>query len=101
MLASGDPVGDPEAWPGAMHAFLAEAARHAWVPAVIGCSELAAEVWCREGGLAALQIGDEAVVEASGYTLPGQVLQDSERVRGQHTAVEARRAGDMSREQVD
>jgi len=84
MLASGDPAGDPEAWPGAMHAFLAEATRHAWVPAVIGCSELAAAVWCREGGLAALQIGDEAIVEASGCTLPEQVLQDTERVRGGH-----------------
>ena len=36
MLASGDPLGDPEAWPGAIAAFLAEADRHAWVPAVIG-----------------------------------------------------------------
>ena len=36
MLASGDPLGDPEAWPGAIDAFLDEAARHAWVPAVIG-----------------------------------------------------------------
>ena len=26
MLASGDPIGDPEAWPGAIHAFLDEAA---------------------------------------------------------------------------
>jgi lysyl-tRNA synthetase class 2 len=101
MLASGDPVGDPEAWPGAVHAFLAEAARHAWVPAVLGCGELAAGVWCREGGLAALQIGDEAVVEAGGYTLPGQVLQDTERARGERTAVEVRRAGDMSRQEVD
>src|SRR6266566_1220119 len=42
MLASGDPIGDPEAWPGAIHAFLDEAARHAWVPAVMGCSELGA-----------------------------------------------------------
>ena len=51
MLASGDPIGDPEAWPGAIGAFLDEAARHAWAPAVMGCSELGAEVWCREGGL--------------------------------------------------
>src|SRR5216684_1047091 len=51
MLAGGDPIGDPEAWPGAIHAFLDEAARHAWVPAVMGCGELGAEIWCREGGL--------------------------------------------------
>ena len=63
MLASGDPIGDPEAWPGAIHTFLDEAARHAWVPAVIGCGELGAEVWCREGNLNALELGDEAVVE--------------------------------------
>lgn len=102
MLASGDPVGDPEAWPGAVHAFLAEAARHAWVPAVAGCGELAAGIWCREGGLAALQIGDEAIVDvASGYTLPGQILQDAERARGERTVVEVRRAVDMPREQMD
>ena len=41
MLAGGDPLGDPEAWPGAIHAFLDEAARHAWVPAVMGCGEQA------------------------------------------------------------
>src|SRR5262249_40534068 len=29
MLASGDPLGDPEAWPGAITAFLEEADRHA------------------------------------------------------------------------
>src|SRR5262249_47282309 len=39
-LASGDPIGDPEAWPGAIDAFLELARRHAWVPAVMGCSEL-------------------------------------------------------------
>jgi lysyl-tRNA synthetase class 2 len=32
MLASGDPLGDPEAWPGAIAEFLGEAARHAWRP---------------------------------------------------------------------
>ena len=62
MLASGDPIGDPEAWPGAIHAFLDEAARHAWVPAVMGCGELGAEIWCREGQLTALELGDEAIV---------------------------------------
>ena len=65
MLASGDPLGDPEAWPGAIAAFVREARRHAWTPAVIGCSERAGQVWCRETGLDALELGDEAVVEVA------------------------------------
>ena len=76
MLASGDPLGDPEAWPGAIHSFLDEAARHAWVPAVIGCSELGAEIWCREGGLTALELGDEAVVGIAGFTLEGRAMRN-------------------------
>lgn len=32
-LASGDPIGDPEAWPGAIDAWLTEAREHAWAPA--------------------------------------------------------------------
>jgi lysyl-tRNA synthetase, class II len=76
MLASGDPIGDPEAWPGAIHAFLDEAARHAWVPAVIGCSELGAEIWCREGDLTALELGDEAVVSIADFGLEGRAMRN-------------------------
>jgi lysyl-tRNA synthetase class 2 len=76
MLASGDPIGDAEAWPGAIHTFLDEAARHAWVPAVIGCGELGAEVWCREGGLNALELGDEAVVSVADFTLQGRAMRN-------------------------
>jgi lysyl-tRNA synthetase class 2 len=77
MLASGDPIGDPEAWPGAIKAFLDEAARHAWVPAVIGCSELGAETWCREGGgLTALELGDEAVVNVADFSLQGRSMRN-------------------------
>src|SRR5215472_14478590 len=82
MLASGDPIGDPEAWPGAMHNFLDEAARHAWVPAVIGCSELGAEIWCREGGLTALELGDEAVVSIAGFTLEGRAMRNVRQMAG-------------------
>ncbi|MEU1732028.1 phosphatidylglycerol lysyltransferase domain-containing protein [Streptosporangium sp. NPDC020145] len=76
MLASGDPVGDIEAWPGAIRRFLDEATRHAWVPAVIGCSEAGGEVWTREGDLSALEIGDEAVVETAGFTLQGRAMRN-------------------------
>ena len=35
-LASGDPLGDNEAWPGAVEEFLATCRGHGWVPAVAG-----------------------------------------------------------------
>ena len=76
MLASGDPVGDPEAWPGAMAVFLKEAQAHAWTPAVIGCSEKAGQVWCRHTGFAALELGDEAVVDVDTFTLEGRAMRN-------------------------
>jgi lysyl-tRNA synthetase class 2 len=76
MLASGDPLGDPEAWPGAMEAFLEEARRHAWTPAVLGCSEQAGTVWVRETGFTALELGDEAVVDTTTFTLQGRPMRN-------------------------
>src|SRR5215469_16595491 len=76
MLAAGDPIGDPEAWPGAIAEFLGVAARHAWRPAVMGCSELGAEVWCREGDLTALELGDEAIVNVSDFSLSGRAMRN-------------------------
>ncbi len=75
MLASGDPLGDPEAWPGAIEAFLTEADAHAWTPAVMGCSEVAGTAWSR-AGLAALEIGDEAVVEVADFSLEGRAMRN-------------------------
>lgn len=76
MLASGDPLGDPEAWPGAIQAFLTESRRHAWIPAVVACSETGAEVWCREAGLEALEIGDEAIVHLDEFSLEGRAMRN-------------------------
>ncbi|UGQ15665.1 phosphatidylglycerol lysyltransferase domain-containing protein [Yinghuangia sp. ASG 101] len=76
MLASGDPIGDVEAWPGAIREFMETAARHAWVPAVMGCSETGGEVWTREAGLAALEIGDEAIVDTKEFTLQGRAMRN-------------------------
>jgi lysyl-tRNA synthetase class 2 len=71
MLASGDPIGDVEAWPGAIERFMDEAKAHSWTPAVMGCSETGGEVWTRETGLDALELGDEAVVTSRISPSPG------------------------------
>jgi lysyl-tRNA synthetase class 2 len=76
MLASGDPLGDPEAWPLAIEAFLFEAKRHAWLPAVMGCSEQGGEIWVRESGLLALEMGDEALIEVEEFTLEGRAMRN-------------------------
>jgi lysyl-tRNA synthetase, class II len=105
MLASGDPIGDPEAWPGAIGPFLDEAARHAWAPAVMGCSETGAEVWCREGNLTALELGDEAVVNVADFSLSGRsmrnVRQMVNRVAKHGYVAEVRRVGDIPSREID
>jgi lysyl-tRNA synthetase class 2 len=105
MLAAGDPLGDPEAWPGAIAEFLSEAARHAWRPAVMGCSEQGAEVWCREGDLAALELGDEAIVNVTEFSLSGRpmrnVRQMVNRVAKNGYTAEVRRVGDIPRQELD
>ncbi|MFF2849827.1 phosphatidylglycerol lysyltransferase domain-containing protein [Streptomyces sp. NPDC058001] len=76
MLASGDPVGDVEAWPGAIERFMDEAKAHSWTPAVMGCSETGGEVWTRETGLDALELGDEAVVDVADFSLSGRAMRN-------------------------
>ncbi|MEU6661450.1 phosphatidylglycerol lysyltransferase domain-containing protein [Streptomyces sp. NPDC046821] len=72
-LASGDPIGDPEAWPGAIEPWLMEAREHGWTPAVMGASEEAGTIYARHG-LDALELGDEAIVETDDFTLDGRAM---------------------------
>ncbi|MEU6271404.1 phosphatidylglycerol lysyltransferase domain-containing protein [Streptomyces populi] len=72
-LASGDPIGDPEAWPGAIEPWLAEAREHGWIPAVMGAGEEAGTVYSRHG-FDALELGDEALVETAEFTLEGRAM---------------------------
>ncbi|SDN44915.1 phosphatidylglycerol lysyltransferase domain-containing protein [Streptomyces wuyuanensis] len=76
MLASGDPIGDVEAWPGAIERFMDEAKAHSWTPAVMGCSETGGQVWTRETGLDALELGDEAVVDVPDFSLTGRAMRN-------------------------
>jgi lysyl-tRNA synthetase, class II len=104
MLASGDPLGDPEAWPGAIEEFMRRARRHAWVPAVMGCSEQGGEVWVREAGLRALELGDEAVLDVADFTLEGRAMRNVRqmvcRVERLGYTTEVARVGDLSVAQV-
>ncbi len=98
-LASGDPIGDPEAWPGAMCAYQRLVDEYGWTSAVIGCSELGATVFKRECDLAAIALGDEAIVEVDGFTLEGRsmrgVRQACTRVGRAGYQVSVRRARDI------
>lgn len=98
MLAAGDPVGDVEAWPRAIDRFLTEAARYAWTPAVVGCSETGASAWAR-AGLDTLEIGDEAVVELADFSLAGRpmrnVRQAVARIERSGYSAEVRRVRDL------
>jgi lysyl-tRNA synthetase class 2 len=103
-LASGDPLGDPEAWPAAISAWLAEAEQYAWTPGVIGASEEAAIIY-RRAGLDALELGDEAVLDLTGFSLAGRqmrcVRQAVNRVRRCGYTLQIDRQGDLSAGELD
>ncbi|MZD09095.1 DUF2156 domain-containing protein [Streptomyces sp. SID5785] len=105
MLAGGDPVGDVEAWPGAIERFMDEARAHSWTPAVMGCSETGGEVWTRETGLDALELGDEAVVDVADFSLAGRpmrnVRQMVRRIERSGYATRVRRVRDLSAAELD
>ncbi|MFG2866528.1 phosphatidylglycerol lysyltransferase domain-containing protein [Streptomyces sp. NPDC048338] len=103
-LASGDPIGDPEAWPGAIEPWLAEAREHGWIPAVMGASEEAGTVYARHG-LDALELGDEAIVETDEFTLDGRAMrtvrQAFNRVKRAGYEVRIRRHEDIPTDEMD
>ncbi len=72
-LASGDPLGDPEAWPSAIGAWLEEADDYAWTPGVVGASEPAAIAY-RRAGLDSLELGDEAILELDEFSVDGRAM---------------------------
>ncbi|MFC9848290.1 phosphatidylglycerol lysyltransferase domain-containing protein [Streptomyces sp. NPDC060223] len=102
-LASGDPIGDPEAWPGAIEPWLTEAREHGWIPAVMGASEEAGTVYARHG-LDALELGDEAIVETAEFTIDGRAMrtvrQAYNRVKRAGYAVRIRRHQDIPADEM-
>ncbi|MCM3882546.1 phosphatidylglycerol lysyltransferase domain-containing protein [Frankia sp. R82] len=98
-LACGDPLGDPEAWPGAIGPFLELAAAHAWVPAAVGCGPEGGRVWQR-AGLRVLELGDQAVVHTAQFRLDDPCARDLRQTvtRFEHAGHTARidRVGELS-----
>jgi lysyl-tRNA synthetase, class II len=72
-LAAGDPIGDVEAWPGVINAWLAEAKSYGWTPAVLAASEVGAQAFDR-AGLDALELGDEAILDVDSFSLEGRAM---------------------------
>ncbi len=103
FLVSGDPIGDPEAWPGAIAAYIKQVEEYGWVPAVIGCSEQGATIFSREADLSAIEMGDEAIICVKEFSLDGRqmrgVRQAYTRVQRAGFEVQVRRAADISAEE--
>ncbi len=103
-LAAGGPLGGPAAGPGALVPWLAEAREHGWVPAVMGASEEAGQIYARHG-LDALELGDEAIVETAEFTLDGRAMrtvrQAYNRVKRAGYTVRIRRHADIPADEMD
>jgi lysyl-tRNA synthetase, class II len=98
-LASGDPLGDPEAWTPAIAAWLRLTEKYAWAPAVMGASEAGATAYSR-AGLRVLQLCDEAIVHVADFGLDGRgmrpVRQAAARVRRAGYVVRIRRHAEIA-----
>lgn len=103
-LASGDPVGDREAWQHAIGAWLDVARRYAWAPAVMGASEEGAKAYARSG-LGALQLGDEAILHVAGFDLDGRDMRVARqavgRVRRTGATCRVRRHSTLTDEEME
>ncbi len=97
-LASGDPLGDAEAWAPAIDAWLAVSESYGWTPAVMGASEDGATAYAR-AGLRVLELGDEAILEVSAFTLDGRemrpIRQAVNRIRRAGYSVRIRRHAEI------
>jgi lysyl-tRNA synthetase class 2 len=97
-LASGDPIGDPEAWGPAIDAWLGMAREYAWTPAVMGAGEEGATAYAR-AGLRVIELGDEAILHVDDFDLDAprmrQVRQAVNRVERAGYTIRVRRHRDI------
>ncbi|MEV4708538.1 phosphatidylglycerol lysyltransferase domain-containing protein [Actinoplanes sp. NPDC049316] len=103
-LASGDPLGNPSAWPEAIAAWLSDCDAHGWTPAVLACSTAGGTAY-RRLGLDVIELGDEAVLDVPGFSLQGRpmrtVRQAVARTRRAGYTVEVARLRDLDEAVLD
>lgn len=102
-LASGDPVGAPASWPGAIEAWKAEARTYGWIPAVISASEAGARAYV-QAGLSLTAMGDEAILRPDRFSLNNtsmtEVRNSAHRVAKAGVTLSVRRHDELTREQL-
>jgi lysyl-tRNA synthetase class 2 len=103
-LAAGDPIGPESAWPEAIGAWLADAERHGWTPAVLGCGNAGGRAY-RRAGLDVVELGDEAVLDVGAFSLAGRpmrgVRQAVNRIRRAGYTCRVARLRDLSGAELD
>ncbi|MBV7294389.1 bifunctional lysylphosphatidylglycerol synthetase/lysine--tRNA ligase LysX [Corynebacterium sp. TAE3-ERU12] len=99
ILASGDPIGDPDHWDSAITNFLLMARNYGWTPAVMGASAAGARAW-RRAGLSEFHLGDEAIIDTADYRISGPdrkaLRQAVHRAGNAGVSVRIRRHGEIS-----
>ncbi|MEV4701854.1 phosphatidylglycerol lysyltransferase domain-containing protein [Actinoplanes sp. NPDC049316] len=103
-LASGDPVGDPDAFPAVVGRFLALCTHSGWRPAVVGVRAEVLGVF-RVMGLRSLHIGDEALLDVRTFGLAGRARRNARqavnRSRNAGVTTEILREGSVPPEMAD
>jgi len=99
-LASGDPVGEPEAFANVVTRFLQLCDARGWRPAVLGASCDRLDLY-QSAGLRAMYLGDEAVIDTNVFTLEGRRMRNvRQAISHTHTVglrTEIHREGDLDR----
>lgn len=97
-LASGDPVGAPDAFPDAVARFVELCDAHGWRPAFMGARGDRLPLYTA-AGLRAEYLGDEAIVSVEGFSLDGRAMrgvrQAVNRTRNHGITTEVLREGEL------
>lgn len=97
-LASGDPVGAPDAFPDAIACFVALCDEHGWRPAFMGARGDRLPLYVA-AGLRGEYLGDEAIVAVDGFSLEGRAMrgvrQAVNRTRNHGITTEILREGEL------